>query len=117
MNADDFVSEVPVEQTVTIAGVDRKLHFREVSDQDWYRYIAALQSDSIDVQAGARAFLISKSLCEPDGKPALTLEKAAQLKIRVAKAIHDAAILAFKTGKEEAGNASEPGAPTGSGTS
>lgn len=117
MDDDLFISEVPVERAVTLAGKQRKLWFREVSDADWYRYVSARSSDDVDTQAGARAFLISKSLCEPDGTLALTLERAASLKLRAAKEMERVIMELDSRAKDEAGNASEPGADvSGSGT-
>ncbi len=112
-----FISEQPVARTVEIAKKKHTLHFREVSDADWYRYIETRGSDDLDVRAGARAYLISRSLCEPDGTLALTLERAASIKLRAAKAIETAILTLDSDAREEAGKDSPPGEEIGSGTS
>lgn len=114
----DYVTEAPIPKTITIAGKPRTVWFREPRDGDYYRYIAMRANPDLDVQAGARAFIISKCLCEPDGTLALTLEQAASLKIRIGKVMVDAILDMVIADSETAGNASAPGADaTGSGTS
>lgn len=61
-------------------GTVHRLHFRELTTQQVRGYQLAERSDDEDVQAGAIARLLSSSLCEPDGKPALTYEQALKLK-------------------------------------
>lgn len=67
---------------------------------------------------GARAVLIAYSLCDEDGKPALSQERAASLRSAVMKRMVDV-IIDLHTIKPaaDAGNDSEPGARIGSGTS
>ncbi len=109
MIADDlFVSDVPVERTIRLKGKDHVIHLREVSDTDWRRYYAARNSLDPEVAAGARAFLISMSVCEPTGERALTMEKAAQLKLFVAKKFEDEIMLFNQSVVTDAGNESAP---------
>lgn len=114
MRADLFVSEQPVEHTFEIEGKTVPLFIREVADAVWRRYSAANRSDDLDTQAGARAYLISEAVCEADGKPSMTHEKACQLKLRAAKAI-EKKILELESAKS--GNEPKPGATSGSGAS
>lgn len=118
VTAADYVTDEAIPRKIKIRGELRQVWFREARDGDWYRWIAMRADPDLDVQAGARAFIVSKCLCEPDGSPALTLEQAAGLKPRVLKAMVDAIIEIGNADAENVGNASEPGADaTGSGTS
>jgi len=54
-------------------------HFRKVSGADFRRYQIAYTSDDETKQAYAMQGLIRASLCEPDGKPALTEAEAGRL--------------------------------------
>lgn len=112
------VSVAPVPKKMTINGEEVTLWFREVSDQDWQRYVVARGSENADVMTGARAFLISKSLCNADGTHAIEIARAAQLKMPIAKAMVETIMEIASATKATAGNASAPGADaTGSGTS
>lgn len=102
-------------------GTEHTLWFRQVSAMEYRRFQLAEHSDDDDVRAGSMARLIAASLCNPDGTPALTLERAAQLKPRAAGALLTAVLevngLASRKAGEQ-GNAHPPGAGTsGSGTS
>ena len=113
-----FITGQAIERVVSVAGQDHKLWFREVTAADWFRYVSLRGSENVDVAASARAFLISKSLCEPDGTLALTEEQAGQLKLRASRAIEQAVMALDGVARESAGNGSEPGADaSGSGTS
>lgn len=118
VTAADYVTEEAIPKKIKVRGELRQFYFREARDGDWYRYVAMRASSDVDVQAGARAFIISKCLCEPDGKLALTLEQAASLKMRIGKAMVDAIMEIGSEVEATTGNGSEPGADvTGSGTS
>lgn len=113
MDDDLFVSEQAVERTVRLAGKPRTIWIREVSHADWFKYAAIARADSLETQSGAQAFIVSKSLCEPDGKLSLTLERAAALKSHVLAALQTV-ILGYR--KEQAatsGNEPTPGATSG----
>jgi len=76
-----FVSTEVVEREVELAdGNKHKLFFRELTSNDIARYVNALNSTDNAVQISANANLLAKSLCEADGKPAITAEQAEQLK-------------------------------------
>lgn len=83
-----FVSDTIHERTVTLAdGTKHVLHFKEVPAIEFRRYYKAEQSEDEAIAAGSMARLIAASLCEADGKPALTYEKALTLKVTVQTAI------------------------------
>lgn len=114
---DLFVSEKPVARDIQLNGdTKHTLHFREVADAVLQRYFRALDSTDEDVRAGARAVLISHSLCDDGGTPALTVVQAARLRSAVMKRMVDI-IIDIHTIKPAAGNDSAPGEKTGSGTS
>lgn len=116
--AELFITGQAIERTVDIAGQKHKLWFREVTSADWFRYVTLRGSDDVDTAAGARAYLISKSLCEPDGTLALSEDQAAQLKLRASRAIEKEIMALDGVARESAGNESAPGAgEPGSGTS
>lgn len=116
MRADWFVSEQPVEHIIEFNGTQVPLFLREVSDLAWRKYSAMSRSDDLDVQAATRAFLISQSVCEPDGTLSMTHEQACRLKLRFARAI-ETKILELASPSQTEGNDSKPGATIGSGTS
>lgn len=86
-----FVSNTLHEREIELAdGSKYVLHFKELPANDFRKFYFSTQSKDDDVRSAAVCKLISMSLCNPDGKPAMTLEKAAQLKPGVEKAIFDA---------------------------
>ena len=118
MDADLFVTEQAVERTVKLAGKSRTIWLREIAHADWFQYAAIARSDDVNTQAGAAAFLVSKSICEPDGKTSLTLERAATLKSHVLAALQQVILDYRKEQAATSGNESKPGADViGSGTS
>lgn len=63
------------------------LHFRELAVSQMRAYQLAQQAEDEEVRAGAVAKLIAFSVCEPDGTPALTYEKALTLRPLAANAL------------------------------
>jgi hypothetical protein len=111
-----FVSEAVHERTVRMPdGAEHTLYFREVSAVEFRKFAFAEQSGDEQVQAGSAAKLVAASLCEPDGKPAITYAQALKLKPAAMKELL-AATLAVN-GLDDAGKASPPGENSGSGTS
>lgn len=99
-----FVSTEVHERAVKLPnGQTHTLHFRELSEKVFSQYRKALRSEDLAEREGASAFLISESLCEPDGTPAITIEKAAALKPAAMNAII-AAILVVNDLAAETGN-------------
>lgn len=83
-----FVSAEIHEREVTLAdGTKHTLHFRELPTVEFRKFHIAEQSDKEDKRAGSMAKLISAALCDPDGKPAITYERALQLKQGAANAL------------------------------
>jgi len=75
-----FVSDKIHERKVTLPdGGEHTLFFKELPAIEFRKFYMAEQSKNEDEQAGSIAKLIAACLCEPDGKPALTAQKAAQL--------------------------------------
>lgn len=108
-----FVSATVHERKVTLAdGSEHTLHFREVPAGEYRRFMLAEASDDEDVRIGSLARLIAASVCEADGKPALTYEQASRLKPTAANALLEAVLAVNAPGK-----LSEPEPNNGSGTS
>lgn len=88
MSPDLFVSDAVQERTITLGdGSAHTLHFRELSAAAFRAFQIAEQSEDEDTRASSMARLIASSVCEPDGKPAMTRERAAQLKPAVMNSI------------------------------
>lgn len=96
-------------------GSKHTLHFKEVPAVEFAKYRLDQESEDANVKVGAVAKLICASICEEDGKPALSYAKALQLKAGAMNALLAAVIDVNSAGN--AGNASAPGEATGSGTS
>lgn len=91
LNESFFVSEKVQEKKVTLAdGSEHILYFKELPAVEFRRFALAEQSENEDIKAASVAKLIASSLCEPDGKPAITFEKALQLKASAMNAIFEA---------------------------
>lgn len=65
------------------------LHFRELPAGDFIRFHALATGDE-DARAGAAARLVAAGLCNPDGSPAMTFERALNLKSKPLGAIFEA---------------------------
>lgn len=83
-----FLSDKPRPGDVTLAnGEVHTLHFLDITQEQFSEYHEVRQSPDPLVRAGAVAKIISQSLCNPDGTPALTLDEAVKLKPIVKSAI------------------------------
>jgi hypothetical protein len=83
-----FVSGAVVERTVTLGdGSERKLWFKEVGGTDYRFFQLAESSDDELTRASSIARLIAAAVCEPDGKPCMSAERAMQLKPHVQTAM------------------------------
>lgn len=110
-----FVSDDIHERKVKLGDEEEHvLYFRELSHTDFRKFFDDEKSQDENVRAAAVARMISMSLCEPDGKPAMTAKDAIRLKPAIANAIADN-ILDVNGMKK--GNALPPEATNGSGTS
>ena len=86
-----FVSPQVHEKKVKLPdGSEHTLYFKELPAVEFRRFALAEQSDNEDLKAVSLAKLITASLCEPDGKPAVTFEKALQLKASAMTSIFEA---------------------------
>lgn len=83
-----FVSADMHERTIKLAdGTEHKLHFKEVTSSEFRRFQIAETSDDIETRIKGPATLIAASACDPDGKPALTIDQAMNLKQHVTQAM------------------------------
>jgi len=86
-------------------GSTHKLYFRRVSSYDYQRFLNCLRSSSIDDRGMAYHVLVAASLCDADGKAALTLEKAKELEEAVLERLFAAALELNRRVEDEQGNA------------
>lgn len=113
-----FISPQLHERPVTLAdGSTHRLHFRELTASQVRGYQLAEGSDDEEVQAGAIAKLIAASVCESDGRPAMTYERAQQLRPKAANALMAQIMQINGMASDQAKKPSPPEAPSGSGTS
>lgn len=80
LDDDLFISDVPVEREVEIGGKKRKLHFRELPAIEFARFHRIASDGNDDARDGAAARLVAASVCNPDGTPAMSYERALTLK-------------------------------------
>lgn len=83
-----FVSDQLHEREVELAdGKKHKFWFREAPSVDFRRFQIAETSGDDDVRVTSMFRLLASSVCDPDGKLAMTTEQAQKLKPEVAKAL------------------------------
>lgn len=68
-------------------GKPHKLYFKEYSGAAFTQYAIAVRSEKLEERALGMPILIAASLCEADGSPAISLERACELKAEVMQAI------------------------------
>lgn len=91
LNSSLFVEATLIDRQVTLPNGDvETMHFKQVSHIDWRRFYLAEASADENVKLRSVAKLISISLCEADGTPALTEEQACQLNAMAANALFEA---------------------------
>lgn len=89
------------ERTVKLAdGTEHVLHFRQLENSAFERYALQRSSADVDVAAMAPTNLLVLGVVNPDGTPALTLDKAKLLKRKVHQALFDALLEVNGYGKE-----------------
>lgn len=104
LSATLFISDQVQAREVKLSdGTVHTLHFRQLPALDFRRFFIATQSKDEDIQAGAMAKLIAASVCEPDGKSAMTIKEALRLTPSAEKAISEA-VLAVNGLGEKPGN-------------
>ena len=83
-----FVSaDVKTREVELPNGEKHTLHFKELPAVEFRKFQLAESSENEEVKAQSMIKLIVASLCEPDGKPALTVKDAARLNSSAANAI------------------------------
>lgn len=115
-----FVSAQVHERKVTLAdGSEHILYFKEVPATVYRKFQIAESSEDEDVRASSLAKLITASMCEADGSPAMTFEDACRLKGPVSNDLVSAVleVNGKRSPGESLGNDSPPSETTGSGTS
>lgn len=106
-----FVSPRVHEREVELPdGSKHTLHFRELPAVEFIKFRNTTLAGSEDAQAGATCRLVAASLCDADGKPELTLDRALTLTSLALKALFQAVMAvngqATQKGEEDAaGNA------------
>lgn len=108
------VSDAVHAREVELPGGKRTLYFKEVSALVYRKFQITEASEDDNVRATSLAKLIAASMCEEDGSPALSFEKACTLKAGASNAILNAVL---EVNGKKSGNASPPEEMTGSGTS
>jgi hypothetical protein len=114
-----FVSdELHAREVTLFNGSRHTFHFREFSAAEYREVQRLARSDSDDDQDAHRSLLVAISLRAADGSVVLTADEAATLKPSVRDRLYITALQVNGYGQVDAvGNASQPGATTGSGTS
>jgi hypothetical protein len=86
-----FVStDVHAKEVKLPDGTKHTLHFKELAAVEFRRFALAEQSENENIKAASVAKLISASLCEADGKPAITFEQALTLKASAMNSMFEA---------------------------
>lgn len=86
-----FVSTELQEREVKLAdGSKHVLYFKELPAIEFRRFALAEQSENENVKAASVAKLIAASLCDADGKLAITFEQALNLKASAMNSIFEA---------------------------
>jgi len=118
LHASLFVSDDLHAREVTLFdGSVHTFYFREFTAAEYRDVQKLARSDSEEDQDAHRSLLVSISVRGQDGSAVLTPELAAKLKPSVRDKLYIAALQVNGYGQAEAvGNASRPGATSGSGT-
>jgi len=110
-----FISDAVHEREVELPdGQKHTLFFRELPASKFRSFQEAERSKDESVREGSIARLIAASVCEPDGKPSMTFERAMKLKPAAAGAILERVLEINGFGEKKA---STPATDAGSGTS
>lgn len=114
---DFFVSTKIHERTVKLGdGTEHTVYFRELPSVDFRAFQISETSKDPGVKAKSMAQLISSSVCEPDGRPSLTRERAEMLKPAVTNELVARILEVNHMGADAAKKSSPAEAQTGSGT-
>jgi hypothetical protein len=80
-------AEVQAREVELADGSKHTLHFRELPAMEFRKFHIAETSDNEEIKASSIAKLITASLVNEDGKPAITYAQAQQLKGSAANAL------------------------------
>lgn len=76
-----FISDEIVEKTIELAdGSKHVLFFKQLPNTAFEKYAVWCSSADEDVVSMASTRLLAMSLCDPDGKPAISAEQAQRIK-------------------------------------
>lgn len=95
-----FATETHMRPVTLPDGNVHELHFRELTSAEFRRFQLAEQSADPVVRSGSIALLISLSLVTPEGKPAITYDKAMTLKPKASNALTAAVLDVNGMGKD-----------------
>ena len=98
-----FVSEAVHEQVVKLGNEEHILHFRELPAVEFLKMQAHLQSVDEDVRDAAMCKIVAKSVCNPDGKLAMTEDQALNLRTDALNALFTAILKVNGRGDEDEG--------------
>lgn len=112
--------EIVAEEATLADGKKHALHFRPMSVAVRESYGQQMGSDDEKVVGFAKARLLAKLICTPDGKDAVDYLTLARLKTQVFDEVFDACMRSLAKRKKgmpgDAGKSSEPKASAGSGS-
>jgi hypothetical protein len=83
-------AELQVREVELPDGSKHQIHFRELAAIEFRKFQIAENSNDDEKRATAMVALIAASVCEPDGKQAMTAKQAAKLSPFAAKALVNA---------------------------
>ena len=83
-------SDIQAREVELPDGSTHTLHFKALPAVEFRRFQIAEASDNEEAKAMSMAKLIAVSLCDPDGKPAITAKDAARLSPFAANSIMEA---------------------------
>ena len=89
-----------------------RLHFRELPAVEMIKYRDAIDSGDDEKRAAAAVRLVAASLCEPDGSPAMTWERALELRAGPLNALFSAVLEVNAQPVKKSGSAAKPGSGT-----
>lgn len=106
-----LAGEAPVERNVTFHdGTESVLHFKQPTAADFRRWQLAEQSDDNDAKVYAQQRLVAASLCDENGKLALTQAEALRLTLHGLKALFPHVLVV--AGIDDAAKKDSPSADT-----
>lgn len=101
MNLDDslFITSGVHEREIDTPKGKVKIWLRELPNTSYTAVQFAVRSGDVTAQSEAMPKLVSEAVCEPDGSPALTFERACELKPEILAQIYNHATSLYKAGE------------------